>query len=115
MTLDTASRVFKALAEPNRIRILKMLEVRPLCVCEITDILGLATSTVSRHLAVLRQAGLITDRKEGRWVDYQLNPQADPGLLSPVLALLRDRLPPDRRLREDARRARTADRSRLCG
>jgi ArsR family transcriptional regulator len=115
MTLDAAARVFKALAEPNRIRILKMLEVRPLCVCEITDILGLATSTVSRHLAVLREAGLITDRKDGKWVDYRLNPQADAGLLSRVLELLRERLPPDSRLAEDARRARTADRNLLCG
>ena len=115
MSLDTTTRVFKALAEPHRLRILKMLQVRPLCVCEITDILGLATSTVSRHLAVLREAGLITDEKDGKWVEYRLCPEAEDDLTTQVMDLLRDRLPDDEVIAEDARRAGTADRNLLCG
>jgi ArsR family transcriptional regulator len=64
--------VFKALSDSNRLRILKMLEVKPLCVCEITEVLKLATSTVSKHLSILRNAGFIVDEKEGKWVNYYL-------------------------------------------
>ena len=114
MKLDTASKVFKALAEPNRIRILKMLEVRPLCVCEITDILGLATSTVSRHLAVLRDSELIADEKDGKWVEYRLNEGGSENLTAHLLVLIKDRIPSDDQTFEDARRARIADRNLLC-
>ncbi len=67
------TKVFKALSDPNRVRILKMLEVRPLCVCELTSALNLATSTVSKHLSLLREAELILDEKDGKWVYYKLN------------------------------------------
>ncbi len=66
-------KVFKALSDPNRIRIIKMLEVRPLCVCEITNALHLATSTVSKHLSLLKEAELINDKKDGKWIYYHLN------------------------------------------
>ena len=66
-------KVFKALSDSNRIRILKMLEVRPLCVCEITNVLQLAASTVSKHLSILRDVDLIDDEKDGKWVNYYLN------------------------------------------
>ncbi|MCX6356742.1 MAG: metalloregulator ArsR/SmtB family transcription factor, partial [Candidatus Aureabacteria bacterium] len=52
-------KIFKSLADRNRIRILKMLEVRRLCVCEITAIMGIAQPSVSRHLSILRDAGLV--------------------------------------------------------
>jgi ArsR family transcriptional regulator len=65
-------RIFKALSDQNRLQILKMLEIRPLCVCEITELLQLATSTVSKHLSILRDAGFIEDYKDGKWVYYKL-------------------------------------------
>lgn len=61
----------KALSDPNRVKILKMLEVRTLCVCEITAILGLAQSTVSKHLKILEDAGFVDSWKEGAWVNYK--------------------------------------------
>ena len=64
---------FKALSDPNRVRIIKMLEVKPLCVCEIREILDLANSTISKHLTLLREAGFILDEKSGKWVNYRLN------------------------------------------
>ena len=65
-------RTHKALAHPVRMRILAMLRSGPLCVCQMTMVLGLAASTVSEHLAELRAAALLSERKVGRWVEYRL-------------------------------------------
>jgi len=70
--MDTFEAVTKAVSDPNRARILKMLEGGELCVCQITAVLGLANPTVSAHLAQLRRAGLIGQRRSGRWVFYAL-------------------------------------------
>jgi len=66
------TQVMKALSDPSRVKILKMLEQRPLCVCEMTAALGLAQPTVSKHLKVLEGAGLVTFEKDGQWVNYRL-------------------------------------------
>ncbi len=79
-------KIFKALSDPNRIRILKMLEKSDLCVCEITAILKLANSTVSQHLSALKDAGLIYSDKEGKWVYYKL-------VKSPVTVYWKEMLP----------------------
>jgi len=106
--------VFKALSDTNRIRILKMLEVRPLCVCEITEILKLANSTVSKHLSVLRDAGLIADRKEGKWVNYHLNLDQNNEFVRHLLPLVRGWLPNDETVAEDKKKVMEVDRSILC-
>ena len=62
----------KALADENRIRVLLALAGRELCVCQLIELLGLAPSTVSKHLAILKQAGLVEIRKDGRWIYYRL-------------------------------------------
>ena len=62
----------KALADPNRVRALMALRGRELCVCRIIELLQLAPSTVSKHLTILKKAGLIEGRKEGRWMHYRL-------------------------------------------
>jgi len=64
--------VAKALADENRVRVLMFLREGELCVCQIVEMLGLAPSTVSKHMAVLHQAGLVESRKEGRWMYYRL-------------------------------------------
>jgi DNA-binding transcriptional ArsR family regulator len=64
-------RITKALADANRVRVLLALQGRELCVCQITELLGLASSTISKHLSVLHQAGLIESRKSERWVYYR--------------------------------------------
>lgn len=78
------TKVMKALSDPNRVKIVKMLQRRFLCVCEIQTALGLAQSTVSKHLKVLEEAGLITYTKDGQWVNYR---PAD-GTASPYAASL---------------------------
>ncbi len=69
--------VLKAVSESNRIRILMLLKQKHLCVCEITSILGLNTSTISSHLSILKNAGFIIDEKEGKWINYKINDEID--------------------------------------
>lgn len=70
--LEQASLIFKALAHPARLRLLGMLRSGSLCVCQATATLELAVSTVSAHLAELKRAGLVVERRDGRWVSYSL-------------------------------------------
>ncbi len=64
--------ITKALADENRIRTLLALRKGELCVCQITELFGLAPSTISKHLSILAQAGLVESRKDGRWIYYKL-------------------------------------------
>ena len=64
--------ITKALSDESRVRALLAVKDRELCVCQIIDLLGLAPSTVSKHMALLMQAGLVTRRKEGRWHFYRV-------------------------------------------
>jgi ArsR family transcriptional regulator len=68
--------LMKALADPIRMEVVQTLAGGERCVCELTEALGVAQSRLSFHLKVMRQAGLITAREEGRWVYYKLAPQA---------------------------------------
>jgi len=77
-TADKQSRFFKALADETRLRIVKLLEVREMCVCEVMVALGLTQPTASHHLGLLENAGLVKDRKEGKWVFYSIT---DPKLI----------------------------------
>ncbi len=72
--LDETARLFKALGDPTRLRIAKMLGRGELCVCQLTAALGMGQSRISRHLSILKGAGLITDRRVGKWVHYRLRP-----------------------------------------
>lgn len=71
--------ITKALSDENRIRALLALRKGELCVCQITELFGLAPSTISKHLSILSQAGLVESRKDGRWIYYKL-----PGREAPV-------------------------------
>lgn len=68
--------ITKALSDPGRVRILLALRKGELCVCQITELFGLAPSTISKHLSILNQAGLILSRKDERWVYYRLPGEA---------------------------------------
>ncbi len=80
-------QIHKAVAHPVRLRLLAALRSGPLCVCQMTVLAGLAASTVSEHLAELRNAGLVADRKEGRWVEYRL---ADAAILESIWTALEE-------------------------
>tara|TARA_R110000787_G_scaffold35789_1_gene91614 strand:+ start:2551 stop:2967 length:417 start_codon:yes stop_codon:yes gene_type:complete len=75
MDIADYATLFKALSEPVRLRVLHLLlDKGELCVCDIVDTLGLSQSVVSRHLAYLRNAGLLSTRREGVWIYYQVTP-----------------------------------------
>jgi ArsR family transcriptional regulator len=76
--VDKQSRFFKALADETRLKILRLLDVREMCVCEIMVALDLTQPTASHHLGLLENAGLVKARKEGKWVFYSI---ADPKLI----------------------------------
>ena len=107
-------KIFKALSDSSRIRILKMLEVRPLCVCEITEVLKLATSTVSKHLSILRDVDFIIDEKEGKWVNYHLNKLQSDDYIQRLLPLINQWLPDDEIIQSDWEKVKTVDRNSMC-
>lgn len=107
-------KIFKALADRNRIRILKILEARSLCVCEITAVLGCGQSSISRHLGILRDAGLVIDEKEGLWVNYSLAVSGEEPLIS-ILAGLRRWGEDDPQVQGDRSAARRVSRQEICG
>jgi len=73
-TLPEASAALKAAGEPSRLRILKALEIGELCACHFVALLEVSQPTVSRHLAALRRAGLVAERREDRFLYYRLEP-----------------------------------------
>ena len=93
--------VVKALADENRVRALSALRQRELCVCQITELLGLAQSTVSKHMSILKQARLVDCRKNGRWIYYRLADDDVPVEASDALAWVRKVLSGDPQTRKD--------------
>ena len=79
-TVDRLEAVFKALSDKTRLRILALLGNNEVCVCHIHDSLGLPQPTVSRHLAYLRRAGLVSVRRDGVWMHYQVARSLDPSV-----------------------------------
>jgi ArsR family transcriptional regulator len=76
--LKTLATLFKALADPTRLRLIGLLSSGEVCVCHLHESLGVPQPTASRHLAYLRRAGLVVGRKDGLWVHYRLAELQDP-------------------------------------
>jgi len=96
--------VTKALADENRVRLLAALEGGEVCVCQLIELIGLAPSTVSKHLSILRSARLIQGRKDGRWMYYRLADDQAPGTVQTALAWLLEALDGRERILDDKRR-----------
>ena len=111
--LEKQEKIFKALSDKNRIRIVKMLQKKSLCVCEIKDVLKLATSTVSKHLSILREAGLIVDWKDGKWINYKINPDPD-SLAANALLYTQMQIEDDETIKNDRKLINCVDRNNLC-
>jgi arsenate reductase/ArsR family transcriptional regulator len=101
--IETFETVAKAVVDPSRVRILKLLENGELCVCQITAVLGLATATISKHLAALKVAGLLQQRRDGKWVYYRLAERPLNAYAPQFLALVRASLADDPTIVEDHR------------
>jgi DNA-binding transcriptional ArsR family regulator len=108
MTMRTYEAVMKAAADPTRVRILKMLEAGELCVCQIVSVLDLSQATVSKHLFLLKAAGLVRDRKEAKWVHYRLTGKDSSVYACAVLRNLRRWLSDDPVIARDVNRTAQA-------
>ena len=113
--VQNLTKIFKALSDQNRIRIIKMLEEKELCLCEISEVLGLANSTVSKHLSILRDSGLIVDYKEGKWVNFRLAKAPESLYVKEIQNLIKDWLPDDETIRADRKKLSSVDRTEICG
>jgi DNA-binding transcriptional ArsR family regulator len=110
--------ITKALADENRLRALYALQSGELCLCQLIELLGLAPSTVSKHMAILRQARLIEGRKEGRWIYYRLMDADKPVEVQKSIAWICGALAKIKKIKEDGRRLKKIlriDREELCG
>jgi DNA-binding transcriptional ArsR family regulator len=96
--------VLKALADENRVRALMALRPGELCVCQIIELLGLAPSTVSKHMAILKQARLVDSRKQGRWMFYSLAKREAPVEARKIAAMVSQLLADNPQMRDDAKR-----------
>jgi ArsR family transcriptional regulator, arsenate/arsenite/antimonite-responsive transcriptional repressor len=95
--------VTNALGDENRLRTLMALRTGELCVCQVTELLALAPSTVSKHLSILRSARLIDSRKDGRWIYYRLSVDGRPAAQQ-ALSWLERSLADDLQIRSDEKR-----------
>ncbi len=109
--------VAKALADNNRVRALMALRKGELCVCQLIELLGLAPSTVSKHMSILRQARLVESRKQGRWIFYKLADNDASSEAMKAQAWVETCLKKDDEIKEDEKRLKEIlkiDREELC-
>lgn len=109
--LEECLVISKALSDENRLRVLMFLGDGELCVCQIIEMLDLAPSTISQHMAVLHRAGLVEARKEGRWIFYRLADQGTSEIARTALQWVRSSLEDDPQIRDDAKRLRAVKRT----
>ncbi len=115
--MEDLVRISRSLGETGRVRILEALRGRELCVCQIIELLGLAPSTVSRHMSILKDAGLVQFRKEGRWIYFRLADESAPLLVRQALAWLGVHLSEESQIQADRGRLQVIldmDPEQLC-
>lgn len=113
--MNDVVNIFKALADPTRLRISLLLRERELCVCELMFILGMEQSRVSHHMRVLREAGLAEDVRDGRWIIYRVPEEARPLLEGILAGPLRERIDLSREASGDAKKLEACIRENVRG
>lgn len=113
--MEETTNIFKVLSDKSRLRILKMLQTKPLCVCEITEVLQLAASTVSQHLSLLKKENFIYEEKDGKWVNYVLNHRPVDPRISAILTSLDFWIGDNKVIEEDKQKVKVVDRFKVCG
>lgn len=111
---EKTTNIFKALSDLNRLRILKALQSRVLCVCEIRSLLGLANSTVSQHLSILKDCGFVLENKEGKWVNYMINPRPSDTRVTAILSSLDFWINDEEIIITDKKKIAELDRKIIC-
>ncbi len=112
--LEDKTKIFKALSDPNRLRIIKALQTKVLCVCEIRELLQLANSTVSQHLSILKEEGFIIEEKSGKWVNYSINPRPSDPRISAILSTIDFWIGDDSVIVSDKKKIFSLDRMMIC-
>ncbi|UCH77735.1 MAG: winged helix-turn-helix transcriptional regulator [Candidatus Coatesbacteria bacterium] len=114
INVNSTTDIFKALGEPNRLRIMAVLSSQPACVCELAEALSLNQPNLSRHLRYLRQVGLVESRPAGPFTEYLLTTSSVARPFHEIVAALAQHAPS---LQRDIRALRRADRQRIssCG
>jgi ArsR family transcriptional regulator len=107
-------RVMKALSDPNRVKILKMLQHKAMCVCEIQTALGIAQPTVSKHLKFLEDTGLVGFKKDGQWVNYYLTDGSKSPYAASLLGNLRHWITGDREIQLLIKKLHAIRREDIC-
>jgi len=110
-------KITKALADENRIRVLLALREGELCACQITELFGLAPSTMSKHLSILYHAGLVDSRKDGRWIYFRLPNGKAPTTVKKAIDWISTAAEDQDRIQEDAellKRVLKLDPSEIC-
>jgi ArsR family transcriptional regulator len=107
-------RVMKALSDSNRVKIVKMLQHRLMCVCELQDALNIAQSSVSKHLKILEEAGLVEYRKDGLWVNYHVTDGQKSPFASSIMGNLRHWLEDEPEIEELIKKLPHIRREELC-
>jgi ArsR family transcriptional regulator len=107
-------KVMKALSDPNRVKLLKILQHKVMCVCEIREALGVAQPTVSKHLKVLENAGLVGYQKDGLWVNYHLTDGASSPYAASLLGSLKHWLEETPEITDLVRRLPMIRREEVC-
>ncbi|NPA95395.1 MAG: winged helix-turn-helix transcriptional regulator [Thermodesulfobacteria bacterium] len=108
-SINKISRRLKAISDPTRIKILILLSIRPACVCELTQALGLAQPTISRHLRQLEDEGFVRGQREKNWIIYHLSPMEE--CCTQLLGIVLGRAMEDPEAEEIKRRFMEADRA----
>ena len=108
-------KVMRALSDPNRVKIIKMLQHKVMCVCEMRAALQIAQPSVSKHLKILEDAGLVFFHKDGMWVNYQLADGSASPYAASLLGNLRHWLEDDSELAEIVEKLSSIRREDLCG
>ncbi|MBI5445062.1 MAG: winged helix-turn-helix transcriptional regulator [Deltaproteobacteria bacterium] len=112
--MDDLLKPLRALGDESRVKMLWVLEDRELCSCEIKELVGLAQSTVSRHLQLLEDAGFVVSERDGLWKHYRFNPSPPP-LVQGLLCVTRLAAATNPEAQEARERAATISRRVLCG
>jgi ArsR family transcriptional regulator len=107
-------KVMKALSDPNRVKIVKLLQQKTMCVCEIQGVLGLAQPTVSKHLKILEEAGLVDYHKDGLWVNYFVADGKNSPYAASLLGNMRHWLNADPEIIELSRKLPQVNRFEIC-
>lgn len=107
-------KVMKAVSDPNRVKILKMLQRKMMCVCEIQEALKISQPSVSKHMKILEEAGLVLSKKDGMWVNYYLSDGKDSPYVSTMLGNLKKWLEDDPEIVELSQKIRHIDREQIC-